>query len=90
MIVANLDPGLDRAAPPGDAAAALEGFSYGLTTAEVAALLTHGNDAPDRAAAESELIELVADGRVVRTPLGDDAVWQSAAAAGRGLVSRAA
>jgi 2-hydroxychromene-2-carboxylate isomerase len=76
VIVANVDPRLERAAPPEDAAAALERFPRGLTTAEVAAVLTHGNDAPDRAAAEAELIELVGAGRAVRSPLADDAVWR--------------
>ena len=41
--------------------------------------MTHGNDAPDRAAAEAALIELVADGKATRGPLGDDALWQAAA-----------
>jgi hypothetical protein len=54
-------------------------FGDGLTTQEVAALMTHGNDAPDRPAAEAALIELVAAGRAVRTPLGDDALWRAAA-----------
>ena len=40
----------------------LEHFPDGLTTQEVAALLTDGNDAPDRLAAERALLELVAAG----------------------------
>jgi hypothetical protein len=37
--------------------------------------MTEGNAAPDRAAAEAALLELVATGRAVREPLGDDALW---------------
>ncbi|HXD64575.1 MAG TPA: hypothetical protein VNV17_08165, partial [Solirubrobacteraceae bacterium] len=51
----------------------------GLTTQEVAALMTHGNDAPDRQAAEAALIELVAEGKATRQSLGDDALWVAAA-----------
>jgi hypothetical protein len=40
--------------------------------------MAEGNDAPDRAAAEAALVELVAQGGAVRTPLGDDALWIAA------------
>jgi predicted DsbA family dithiol-disulfide isomerase len=80
ILVTNLDPTLHRKPPPDTAAALLERFPDGLTTQEVAALMTHGNDRPDRAAAEVALLELVAAGEAVRHPLGDDAVWQSATA----------
>jgi hypothetical protein len=40
--------------------------------------MTDGNDAPDPAAAEAALLELVAEGRAVRRPLGDDALWVQA------------
>jgi hypothetical protein len=43
----------------------------------VAALLAAGNDPPDRVRAEAALLELVAAGRAVREPLGDDALWKS-------------
>jgi hypothetical protein len=56
----------------------LQHFTDGLTTQEVAALLTEGNDLPDRSAAETALLELVASGDAVRRPLGDDALWQVA------------
>ncbi len=79
VLIANLDPGLDRQAPPEDPAPLLDYFPGGLTTQEVAALMTHSNDAPDRRAAEAALIELVAEGRAVRRPLGDDALWCAAA-----------
>ncbi len=56
----------------------MQRFELGLTTQEVAALLAEGNERPDRAAAEAALLELVADGRAVREPLGDDALWRAA------------
>ena len=78
ILVANLDPGLERQAPPETPEPLLARFPDGLTTQEVAALMTHGNDPVDRSAAEAALIELVADGRAVRRPLGDDALWVAA------------
>jgi predicted DsbA family dithiol-disulfide isomerase len=81
ILVANLDPTLTRKAPPETPEPLLEAFPGGLTTQEVAALMTHGNDAPDRRAAEAALIELVADGRATRRSLGDDALWSLAAVA---------
>jgi protein-disulfide isomerase-like protein with CxxC motif len=78
VIVANLDPTLTRRPPPDGPAPVLERFPAGLTTQEVAAVLTAGNDATDRAAAEDALIELTAAGEARRLALGDDAVWQRA------------
>ena len=80
ILIANLDPTLHREPPPEDPAPLLERFPDGLTTQEVAALLTKGNDRPDRGAAEMALLQLVGGGTAVRHPLGDDAVWQSATA----------
>ncbi len=77
VLIANLDPGLQRAPPPDTPEPLLELFPDGLTTQEVAALMTHGNDAPDRAAAEAALIELVGAGKAVRQSLGDDALWKA-------------
>jgi predicted DsbA family dithiol-disulfide isomerase len=79
VLVANLDPTVERKPPPETPAPLLESFAGGLTTQEVAALMTHGNDAPDRRAAETALIELVAAGQAKRQPLGDDALWKAAA-----------
>ena len=79
VLVANLDPTLHREPPPENPEPLLERFEDGLTTQEVAALMTHGNDVPDPAAAEAALLELVAEGRAVRQPLGDDALWKAAA-----------
>jgi predicted DsbA family dithiol-disulfide isomerase len=75
VIVANLDPTLTRQAPPETPEPLLERFPTGLTTQEVAALMTHGNDAVDRPAAEAALIELVFAGKASRVSLGDDALW---------------
>jgi predicted DsbA family dithiol-disulfide isomerase len=81
ILVTNLDPTLHREPPPDTPEPLLDRFPDGLTTQEVALLLTEGNDKPDRADAEAALLELVAGGAAVRHPLGDDAVWQSATAA---------
>ncbi len=78
VLIANLDPTLDRAAPPDTPEPLLRRFEGGLTTQEVAALMTEGNDAPDRRAAEAALIQLVAEGRATRVALGDDALWRAA------------
>lgn len=80
VLVANLDPTLDRRAPAGSAAEVLRGLAdsrHGadVTTAEVARIMAAGNDAPDREAAELELLALVADGSARRVPLGDGATW---------------
>jgi predicted DsbA family dithiol-disulfide isomerase len=75
VLVANLDPTLDRHQPPEDPAALLEYFEFGLTTQEVAACMAHGNDRPDRTAAEAALVELVDEGRAERHALGGDALW---------------
>jgi hypothetical protein len=79
VVLANLDPSLDRTPPPDDPEPLLAYFPDGLTTVEVAALLADGPDpVPDPDAAERTLVQLVADGRAVREPLGDDALWRSA------------
>jgi predicted DsbA family dithiol-disulfide isomerase len=77
VLVANLDPNLDRQPPPETPAPLLDYFPDGLTTEEVAALLAGNNQTPDRAAAERGLLELVASGQATRRPLGDDALWRS-------------
>jgi protein-disulfide isomerase-like protein with CxxC motif len=84
VLLTNLDPTLTRQAPPETPEPLLERFPSGLTTQEVAAVMTHGNDAVDRAAAEAALLELVYAGTATRHALGDDALWLSAAAAGDG------
>jgi len=78
VLVANLDPTLERRPPPENAAPLLACFAGGLTTQEVAALMTSGNDAPDRGATEAALLELMAAGEAVRDAIGDDALWKPA------------
>ena len=75
VLVANLDPAIARREPPDDVGPLLEAFPDGLTTQEVALLLTHGNDAPDRTAAERLLLAAVDAGAAARRAVGDDAVW---------------
>jgi hypothetical protein len=79
VIVANLIPNGERRSAPDDPRELIDAFPGGLTTQEVAQLLTRGNDAPDRAEAEVAMLRLVADGAAIRTPLGDDALWLPAA-----------
>ena len=77
VLVANLEPGLSREPVPPSPAPLLQYFTDGLSTQEVAALMTEGNDPPDRQAAEAGLLELVASGDAIRRPVGDDALWQA-------------
>ena len=80
VVLANLAPTLERRPAPGSAAEALAEFPDGLTTAEVASVLRPSDlvDA-DTHAAEAELLELAAAHKIVREPLGQDAVWRLAA-----------
>lgn len=75
VLIANLDPTLDRRPAPEDPAPLLEYFELGLSTQEVAACMAAGNDLPDVRAAELALLALVDEGRAERHPLGGDAVW---------------
>jgi 2-hydroxychromene-2-carboxylate isomerase len=89
VIVANLDPTLDRRAPATDVAEALPAFRDGLTTMEVAAVMTPNNGSPDPEAAEDGLIALAAEGRAKRLPFGHDALWVPPAAQAAGLAAAA-
>ena len=82
VLVANLDPALERRPAPADPAELLAEYPDGLTTQEIAALLAEGNDAPDRTAAETAMLELVFEGRAERIALGDDAIWLAPERAG--------
>jgi 2-hydroxychromene-2-carboxylate isomerase len=77
VLIANLDPTLERTPPPEDPMEALAPFPYGLTTYEIAAIMTPNNGTPDPAAAEETLIGHVAEGEVIREPLGDGALWRA-------------
>ena len=76
VVVANLEPSLERRPAADDPGEVLDAFPDGLTTQEVAAVLAHGNVPPDREAAERALIELAAAGEAERVALGDDALWR--------------
>jgi 2-hydroxychromene-2-carboxylate isomerase len=78
VVVANLDPTLERREPPESARDVLVALPHALTTQEVAAVLCRGNDAPDPDAAEAELVELVAAGQAARESVGDGALWTAA------------
>ena len=90
VLIANLDPTLERRPAPADPFEAIASFGYALSTQEVAAIMTSGNDAPDRDAAEDALIDLAASGRIVRTPVGDGALWVAGAEAAAMQQPRAA
>jgi protein-disulfide isomerase-like protein with CxxC motif len=76
VVIANLDPTLERRAPGEDVAEVLAAFPYALTTREVAAVMAPHLVAPDERAAESALIDAAADGKVRRETVGGGALWQ--------------
>ena len=78
VILANLDPTLRRRARPESAAEVFEFFSQPLPTAEVAAVMAEPMMPPNTGAVLAELQELTAEGKLVREPLGDDALWRAA------------
>ena len=80
VLIANLDPTLERRTPAQDATEILPEFPDGLTTAEVALIMTGDNYTPDLDAAEDALITAVGDGAARRLPFGHDALWVPAGA----------
>jgi 2-hydroxychromene-2-carboxylate isomerase len=78
VVIANLDPGLERRPPAEDAVEVLSAFPYPLTTAEVAAVMAEHLAVPDLAAAEAALITATGDGLVSRRPVGDGSLWSLA------------
>jgi protein-disulfide isomerase-like protein with CxxC motif len=78
VLIANLDPGLERVDPAAEPLEALTRFPGGLVTQEVAAIMAHNNEEPDPVAAEGALIALSGSGEVRRTALGDGALWHAA------------
>jgi hypothetical protein len=78
VLIANLDPTLDRRPQADDPLDALRAFPYPLATAEVAAIMARSLRAPDPIAAEGLLIDHLAEGRVERVAAGDDALWRPA------------
>ena len=75
MLIANLDRSLSRRAPAEDAAEVLQAFPDGLTTAEVAQIMTQDKYAPDLNKAEDALIAAIGEGAAQRLPFGHDALW---------------
>lgn len=75
VAVANLDPRLNRIGPADDPLDALRLYPAGLTTSEIAAIRCGNLATPDQSGTERDLIRLLADGRVRRVPLGNDALW---------------
>lgn len=75
VCIANLDVTLDRRPPPEAAIDVLTAFPYGLTTAEVSAIMAPHLTAADTESTERSLIEAAAAGTAVRTQLGNDALW---------------
>jgi 2-hydroxychromene-2-carboxylate isomerase len=75
VVIANLDPTLERRPPADDPVEVLGAFPYPLTTAEVAAVMAEHLTAPDLVAAEAGLIAATGEGHVARRPVGDGSLW---------------
>ncbi len=75
LAIANLNPQLRRCDPAEAPLEALALYPTGLSTQEVAAIMTEGNDEVDRQAAERELVGLLVKGKVRRIAMGNDAIW---------------
>lgn len=75
VVVANLDPNLNRKPPAETALDALGPYPAGLTTQEVASVMAQGMDEVVRDDAERELVQLHGRGEVKKVPLGNDALW---------------
>jgi protein-disulfide isomerase-like protein with CxxC motif len=78
VVIANLDPTLDRRPPAEDVTEVLATFPYALTTREVAAVMAPHLVAPDERAAEEALIDAAGSGAVRRETIGGGALWQLA------------
>lgn len=76
VVLANLDPKLERRPPPSTVVEALAKFPDGLTTAEAAEVMRPSDlvDA-ELAATEDQLVSAAARGEITRQPVGQDAVW---------------
>jgi 2-hydroxychromene-2-carboxylate isomerase len=75
VVIANLDPTLERRPPADDPLDVLSAFPYALTTAEVAAVMTEHLGVPDTASVEAGLITATGEGQVERRPAGDGSLW---------------
>jgi hypothetical protein len=79
VILANLDPTLERRPRAESATEVLDFFARPLPTAEIAAVMAEPMMPPNTGAVLAELQELTAEGKLVREPLGDDALWRAVA-----------
>jgi len=77
-MIANLDPTLERRPPASAPGEVIAAFPYPLATREISTCMASGIEPPDDAAAEDELLELVAEGRAFPDPVGDGTLWASA------------
>jgi len=75
VVIANLDPTLERRPPAEDPVEVLRCFPYALTTAEVAAVMTEHLGLPDLDGVEAALITATGEGRAERRPAGDGSLW---------------
>ena len=78
VIIANLDPTLDRRPPAEDVTEVLGILPFALTTREVAAVMAPHLVEPDERAAEEALIAAAATGAVRRESVGGGALWHAA------------
>jgi protein-disulfide isomerase-like protein with CxxC motif len=78
VCIANLGTDLRRRPPAATVAEAVAAFPDGLTTQEVAAIVTPDLEPVRRDRAERELLAAVGDGVLDREQLGDDALWRPA------------
>jgi len=78
VVIANLDPALERRPPGEDVLEILRAFPYALTTREVAAVMAPHLTAPDDAKAEEALIEGAASGAIRRETIGGGELWHLA------------
>jgi 2-hydroxychromene-2-carboxylate isomerase len=76
VVIANLDPTLDRREPPDDVVDVLAAFAYPLTTAEVAGVMCAHLAPTDSKGVEAALISAVGEGRAERRPIGDGSLWR--------------
>ncbi|MEA2419007.1 MAG: hypothetical protein QOE60_1213 [Thermoleophilaceae bacterium] len=81
VVIANLDPTLERRPPADDPVEVLNALPFPLTTAEVAAVMTEHLGVPNLAAVEAALITATGEGRAARRPVGDGSLWAPVPAA---------
>jgi 2-hydroxychromene-2-carboxylate isomerase len=75
VVIANLDPTLERREPPEDVVEVLEAFPYPLTTAEVAGVMCAHLAPTDMKGVEAALIAATGEGRAERQPIADGSLW---------------